>query len=363
MPGFVVGKALGDCVAAYRSARCNVMQSHAKRSGTSWTMTHAFFANMGGYILHQGDLHTTSSNDALHRWLEEVPSTVQYTDEDRRFGPPFAINSAQLCVLMSKGLVTQLPDISEDEIKDKSKEDMLVKLLTLGQIGWITVDLIARKASGLSSTLLELAGLNFSICAILIYSLLLEKPKDIKEPIKEFLARQLDDDDKDQLLWLNATGFFRNALYQNRTISPKQTIANDMYNAEARLGLLTLGVPWHITSEDIGYGLGTVISGTVYCLAWNFTFPTSAEQIVWRSASVYTAAIFPVYYFAMLSHSWLSHDSRLWHAVRRVVANTTYLLYAICRLFMIVDAFRSLAYLPPDAFLTTWSDLITYLRG
>lgn len=208
----------------------------------------------------------------------------------------------------------------------------------------------------------RLYGLNFSICAILTYSLLLEKPKDIKEPAKVFLARQLDDDDKDQLLWLNATGFFGDALCQKKTLSPKQTIANDMYNAEARLALLKLGVPWHITSEDIGYGLGTVISGTVYCLAWNFALPTSAEQVVWRSASVYTAVIFPVYYFVMLFHSWLSQDSRLWYVVRRVIANVIYSLYAIRRLFMIVDCFRSLAYLPPDAFLTTWSDLITYIR-
>lgn len=65
MPGFVVGKALGDYIAAYRSVRCKVMQSHAKRSGTSWTMTHAFFANMSGYILDQGDVDTTSRADSL----------------------------------------------------------------------------------------------------------------------------------------------------------------------------------------------------------------------------------------------------------------------------------------------------------
>lgn len=294
-------------------------------------------------------------------WWQEVPNAVQYTDEDRHFEPPFAINSAQLCILMSKGLITQLPDISEDEIKDRSKEDILVKFLALGQIAWIIVDLIARKASGLSSTLLGVVSLNFSVCAILMYSFLLEKPKDIKEPTKIFLTRQLDDDDKDQFLWLNATGFFRNALYQKRTITPQQTIENDMYNTEARLGSLNLGVHWHITSEDIGFGLGTVMSSTIHSLAWNFAFPTWAEQTIWRSASVYTAAVFPIYYFVMLFPFWLSQEGRLWHLVRRVIANTTYLLYAICRLFMIVEVFRSLAYLPPDAFLTTWSDIIAYI--
>lgn len=53
MPEFLVGKALGDFIAAYRSAHCNIMQSHADNSKTKWSVTHAFYANMGGFKLKE----------------------------------------------------------------------------------------------------------------------------------------------------------------------------------------------------------------------------------------------------------------------------------------------------------------------
>ncbi|KAI1780557.1 hypothetical protein F4818DRAFT_10348 [Hypoxylon cercidicola] len=431
MPEFLVGKALGDYIAAHRSARCRAMQSHARKSGTSWTITHAFFANMGGYRLHQGDVDNKVSANTLvnwsylslsepdtlsppepiselspeppfqpprrirtrccfkasqfdllsntnskpstmsrifdlfrsdqHWWDEEVPDPSLYTDEDRDFEPPFAVNSAQICVLMSKGLISQLPTISEEEIKDKSKEDILVKLLALGQIVWLMVELIARKVNGLSSTLLEIAALSFSICAIFTYSLLLGKPKDITEPTKIFLTGRLDDDDKNQLLWLNTASFFRNALSLEGTMTPGQTIENDVSNAEARLGSLTLGPFWHFTTEDFGFGLGAVIFGSVHCLAWNFAFPTRAEQILWRNTSVLITVVFPVYYFSMILLSLFAKVNSPWRVVQQVATSTTFLLYTICRLFIIVEVIRSLAYLPPDAFLATWSGSIPHI--
>lgn len=262
---------------------------------------------------------------------------------------------------MSRGLITQLPKITEEEIKDKSKEDILVKLFALGQIVWLIIDLIARKASGLSSTLLEIAALSFSTCAIFTYLLLLGKPKDVREPTKTFLSGQLDDDDKNQLLWLNTTSFFRNAFLPKRIAIPKETIGNDMCNPEARLGYLKVEIHWHVTAEDIGFFLGAVTFGAVHCLAWNFAFPTRAEQILWRTTSVYTVVVFPAHYFFMLFHSWLALENWLWHAVRRVTADATYLFYTASRLFIIVEVIRSLAYLPPDAFMATWSDSIAHI--
>ncbi|KAI1403842.1 hypothetical protein F4819DRAFT_505637 [Hypoxylon fuscum] len=344
------------------------MQSHAQRSGTQWTMTHAFFANMGGYILHfdtdktptseparyhyrcgcdittpkvldeepadspcrrcrhwdygkpelssefssavplelsseslseqhvrhgnycccskasqPGSSHMDQSPSILsnilgffssnqHRWREE-PWDDWYDDDQRRFKLPIAINSAQLCVFLSKGLIAELPHISEEDIKDKSKEDMLVKSIALGQVIWLIVEQVARKVSGLPSTQLEIAVLSFSVCAIVIYSLLLNKPKDVMGHTKIFITRQLDDSDKDQLLWLQYGSLCGVSIFYNNYAAPKQTIRNGAWCVEA--SLLEENIP---ASEMIGFGLGAAIFSVLHCLAWNLVFPTTEAR-------------------------------------------------------------------------------------
>lgn len=41
----------------------------------------------------------------------------------------------------------------------------------------------------------------------------------------------------------------------------------------------------------------------------------------------------------------------------------SYLLYILARLFLIVEVFRSLLYLPPGAFIETWSGSFPHFGG
>ena len=50
-PEYIFGKALADLYAAVESKR--KMQIFAKEDGVEWGLTHAFFANMGGFVLSQ----------------------------------------------------------------------------------------------------------------------------------------------------------------------------------------------------------------------------------------------------------------------------------------------------------------------
>lgn len=42
LPELLVGKALADFVASWRSSKCEVMKRKAREAGITWTMTHAF---------------------------------------------------------------------------------------------------------------------------------------------------------------------------------------------------------------------------------------------------------------------------------------------------------------------------------
>ena len=68
------------------------------------------------------------------------------------------------------------PDI--DEIKDKSKANMLSKVLVCIQALWVVIKAIGRKADGLPLTLLELNNIMHVASVLPMYVLWFYKPKD-----------------------------------------------------------------------------------------------------------------------------------------------------------------------------------------
>jgi hypothetical protein len=105
-------------------------------------MTYGFYAVMGGFVVNVHPIHNT---------LKKVTLT------------PFGI-----LALAREG---HFLDIPGDAIKDKSKADGLAKTLVLLQVGWMIVQLIGRKATGLPITLLEVHTLVHVACALIMYIL------------------------------------------------------------------------------------------------------------------------------------------------------------------------------------------------
>ena len=75
-----------------------------------------------------------------------------------------------------------IPDISEEQIHDKSKASGLAKSLVCMQASWFCIQCIYRLAHNLSISLLELNTFAHAICTLLIYLLWWNKPLDIEEP-------------------------------------------------------------------------------------------------------------------------------------------------------------------------------------
>ena len=409
MPEFMVGKALGDAVAAFRSSRCPDMQDHAKKSNSSWTMTHAFYANMGGFILRERPFlklqnaskkastpssaplsppsirgsksisvstasivtralehclcHDKSNWRQKHvRWRDdELIEKLENVENWGSFELPVAINTAHLCILMEKGLIQHLPSISENEILDKSKEDLVIKALALAQLAWFFIQLITRKAKDLPCAQLEIAVLGFAICSFATFLLWLKKPKDVKVATDIFTSDDVDPQRK-RLIWLNGSGFFENVLYNKNVHLPTSSVPNDMYNKEASL-FSSFGARWTMYAEDFGFMLGAVVFGACHFIAWNLAFPTVVEQIIWRVASIITTTIMPLFYFSWFILAWLESrwEFPLYPKVLRALSIPTYVVYALCRIYIMIELFRSLAYLPPDAFISTWSTSIPHI--
>lgn len=75
------------------------------------------------------------------------------------------------------------PSVTEREIQDKSKGDMLSKGLVVVQTGWFVLECIARGIEHLSITELELVTLSFATLNLVTYGLWWNKPLHVQCPI------------------------------------------------------------------------------------------------------------------------------------------------------------------------------------
>ena len=76
-----------------------------------------------------------------------------------------------------------LPDISEEEVKDKSKGSSLTKSAACIQASWFCLSCIARISQKLPLSLLELNTFAHALCTIIVYILWWRKPLDIEQPL------------------------------------------------------------------------------------------------------------------------------------------------------------------------------------
>lgn len=127
----------------------------------AWTMTHSYFAIMGGFAFDS-----------------EVIKDELLPDGRKR------VALTSLGVLRLGATIPHLlPDLSVSQIKDKSKANSLAKTIVCLQASWFAAQCIARVASQLSISLLELNTFAHAICTLLAYFLWWDKPLDVEEPI------------------------------------------------------------------------------------------------------------------------------------------------------------------------------------
>ena len=145
-------------VAAFRgmsSSTLNTQRQTTLRTmsekGYQWSMTHSFFAQMGGFV---------------------------YRDDK---GNSRTIDSLKFLELCEANKIAN-PLIMVQDIQDKSKSDALAKAILAVQLLWFTVQVIARGSYGLAVTLLELDTVSMAALALLILWFWWDKPHRPQRP-------------------------------------------------------------------------------------------------------------------------------------------------------------------------------------
>lgn len=141
----------------------------------------------------------------------------------------------------------------------------------------------------------------------------------------------------------------------------------------------------HSAHVVIGIALSSLLYGGLHLLAWNAKFPSRAEQLLWRISALCVSCngiLFSCWGRVVsgdTARSWFdtfrSYMSQAFHGDRRhqffrvlqaapllvvfllssAVIAPLWLSYVLARVYLVVESFKNLAHLPPDAFQTpTW---------
>lgn len=120
---------------------------------------------------------------------------------------------------------------------------------------------------------------------------------------------------------------------------------------------------------DIVASIVTVLFGGIHCFAWNFPFPSSAEQLLWRIASV-LITVLPVGWIMIYTYSFSEHNDLppadwapgyVGITVKGVLSSIVVPFYLIGRAILLGIAVSSLRSLPAASYETVrWTTFIPH---
>ena len=363
-PEFVLGFAAGQYENAHKA-----VAAFNDLGYPGWTMQHAFFAEMGGFMLYPRDSRPFPVNNRHIQWL-----------------------------VMNKFL--EFPQVSTRDIWDRSKADHLIKSLVCIQICWLLITVVARAIQKMAITTLELATVAIVFCTIATFFCWLHKPADVRTPI----SLRIESSTADILI---AGGDAASKPYRMTPLDFVDNLgpswsANVMAFAGVRSGPQERPLP-RLTNDRFPHVRGlrqvllvtiTLFSDGIHLFGWHFEFPTRAERIVWRTASLQmfvTAAFFwGAELFAGLhrDQTWallrtmILHPSRV-KDLKRARARrpqraqptpetfplpwecglsvTMWVLYLAARAYVLGEMFAGLRTLPISAYYcVNWSDFLPH---
>jgi len=308
--------------------------------------------------------------------------------------------------------------LTEGEIQDRSKGDILCKGFMVLQTLWFMIEFFARLDQRLPVTELELVTLAYAVLNIAIYFFWWKKPQNVMYPFKVH-ADELEDKQVERVEKtvpaqpislppsdpMNVTASSemvqlpRLELEQSLELPPSgenDSKAREEHHPHFIASLNLFGRLIVVTSQDdstsfttdtagssgtlspsdthIAAGLSTALAmvfGALHVAAWSFTFPSATEKTLWRASSLAitclpVCAFFIFWYF--YRHGYVVKFVK--GGVHSVVSrNTPGLLlsiaiggiYVLARLILLVEMFVVLRATPARVFETIpWTSYLPH---
>ncbi|KAK3900069.1 hypothetical protein C8A05DRAFT_36304 [Staphylotrichum tortipilum] len=226
--------------------------------------------------------------------------------------------------------------IPSSRIEDQSKADTLQKALVLLQVGWVMLQCIARKAYGLPITLLELHTMMHVVCAVAMYAFWLQKSHNLRSAevldYNHFKTSTRKDDNEIENVPMD----------MQKDFCPRGSNLPDVGAKKIFSGLAELIADEDKYVENFGvlFLLLSLAYGGVHLSAWNFEFPTATESLLWK----------------------ISGDLPVLTGIFRAIDKAIVLVFVVCRLYIVVEAFVSLRSVPIGVYWTpSWIQMIPHV--
>ncbi|KAJ9322779.1 hypothetical protein DTO027B9_1285 [Paecilomyces variotii] len=286
--------------------------------------------------------------------MRQFPLMPWYHNVSALQGNVWYVDAAQLLFAREVGIITSLPSLPHEQLDDQTKNDFLMKSITLVQIIWLTLQLIARQTEGLPAAQIEIVALSFAACSLFACILMWEKPQGV-EACSYITASRWPSSQE-----IRSLGVIGPTTSGQKRVYP--WICNNSLHTHARAR------SWLFVS---GMWICATLFGGIHCFSWNSHFPTPVERLLWRMSCL-VLAIEPSILSAVSVYFAYWHDrNRKTSKMRRevtvsyVINNVLLLIlsapYVLGRLYLIVETVRSLFYLPPEVFVATnWPDYLPH---
>lgn len=263
-------------------------------------------------------------------------------------GKDYVLDGDEIDAYLSSGQI----NITEEQIQDRSKGDILSKGLVVLQTTWFIIQLLARAVARLPITELEFSTLAFAILNGATYALWWNKPLDVQCPI--ILAQHTSAAD--------VKAVADDGMQAHPIEQPKKRRQERGHRRVSSVPFLDAGVCDRGTRAS-GYvlvGIGLLFGG-IHCVAWFSHFPITSEKLLWEVAAI-TTVISPL--MLAVATSMHTRDDLLanMNMANFVVVVLSLIMYIIARLLLLVLAFTSLRSLPLDAYTTVdWTTFVPHI--
>jgi hypothetical protein len=348
---------------------------------TGFTITHAFFALMGGFVIAvpaqpnektpsneaEIQVYTPESGSTAFKPLQrldyfsiqsETPSECETPGDQERYR---FIDSVAVAIFQAMTQDTEdaacFPRVTEEDIKNQAKSDPLTKAFAVVQCTWLIIQSIGRASQGLPLTELELTTLAFTMCAFIMYAFWWCKPFDAQRHIRLLCS---DPETAAQV---------RSRL---EMWSTEERILNTTMETEYVIGVLHGLLGPYLSPEfakSTIFHSSAVAFSAIHLIAWNWDFPSPAVCNMWRVFSLGATCI-PMGAIVFLAVIILAaddigdpqtHRDETLGELTEKIAYCMLAVYVVCRLGIIVLIFYCFSGMPASVYeAPSWHSLFPH---
>ncbi|KIJ47394.1 hypothetical protein M422DRAFT_163982, partial [Sphaerobolus stellatus SS14] len=256
--------------------------------------------------------------------------------------------------------------ISADEIKDRSKSDSVAKTIATAQILWFITQIIARGVQKQAITQLELTTVAIAVPNILMYLCWWHKPMDIQFPTilrlrqpTNNLAVETEDEFQGLLAPFKDVGPFSTAfkitLMWSIGAPISELLGGEEECSKDRLYFYAEDSHNDNKLDTVVFVVATSSFSATNQIVWSFTFPSHAEQILWRVAGCIITATPLSAVVIQLSPDYLERPiftQMKLLPIGRIILGWFFLLlplYVLARMFLLIEGIIARRNLPPSS--------------